>query len=91
MATFEGLLKLNFIEITHELQSDLQTMKGTAIRFIARDELLDRLNQLDGHPAISLTPDLNSETILLRDRIDGDKERIQWTERSDLWFKTVNP
>ena len=23
--------------------------------------------------------------------IEGDKERTQWTERSDLWFKTVNP
>ena len=23
--------------------------------------------------------------------IQGDKERTQWTERSDLWFKTVNP
>ena len=23
--------------------------------------------------------------------IEGDKKRIQWTERSDLWFKTVNP
>ena len=21
---------------------------------------------------------------------EGDKERTQWTERSDLWFKTVN-
>ena len=23
--------------------------------------------------------------------IEGDRERTQWTERSDLWFKTVNP
>ena len=23
--------------------------------------------------------------------IEGDKERTQQTERSDLWFKTVNP
>ena len=23
--------------------------------------------------------------------IEGEKERTQWTERSDLWFKTVNP
>ena len=23
--------------------------------------------------------------------IEGDKEHLQWTERSDLWFKTVNP
>ncbi len=22
--------------------------------------------------------------------IEGDKERTEWTERSDLWFKTVN-
>ena len=23
--------------------------------------------------------------------IEGDRERTQWTERSDFWFKTVNP
>ena len=23
--------------------------------------------------------------------IESDRERTQWTERSDLWFKTVNP
>ena len=23
--------------------------------------------------------------------IEGDKERTQWTKRSDLWFKAVNP
>ena len=42
MAAFEGLLNLNFIEITHEPEFNLQTKRGTATRFIARDELLDR-------------------------------------------------
>ena len=46
MAAFEGLLKLNFIEITHDSEFNLQTKRGTATSFIARDELLDRFSQL---------------------------------------------
>ena len=30
-------------------------------------------------------------SITFNEIIEGDKERTQWTERSDLWFKTVNP
>ena len=37
MAAFEGLLNLNFIKITHEPKFNLQTKRGTATRFIARD------------------------------------------------------
>ena len=87
MAAFEGLLNLNFIEITHEPEFNLQTKRGTATRFIARDELLDRFSQLDGHPAISLKPVVNSETILLRDRIDGRNVLVPYDEDKDteLW------
>ena len=82
MAAFEGLLTLNFIEITHEPEFNLQTKRGTDTRFIARDELLDRFNQLDRHPAISIAHDLDSETILLRNRIDGRKELIDYEDTS---------
>ena len=91
MAAFEGLLKLNFIEITHEPEFNLQTKRGTATRFIARDELLDRFNQLDGHPAIFLTPELDSETVLLRNRIDGRKELIDYedTSSTEKWRENL--
>ena len=44
------------------------------------EELVD--NEEDDSELKSLTFD---------EIIEGDKERTQWTERSDLWFKTVNP
>ena len=91
MAAFEGLLNLNFIEITHEPEFNLQTKRGTATRFIARDELLDRFSQLDGHPAISLTPDFDSETIILRNSIDGRKELIDYedTASTEKWRENL--
>ena len=91
MAAFEGLLNLNFIEITHEPEFNLQTKRGTATRFIARDELLDRFSQLDGHPAISITPYLDSETILLRNTIDGRKELIDYedTASTEKWRENL--
>ena len=31
------------------------------------------------------------ESLTADKRIEGDKESTKWTERSDLWFETVNP
>ena len=54
MAVFEGMVKLGFIEVTQEGYFDRQTQQGEITRFIARDELLERLQELDGHPAITI-------------------------------------
>ena len=35
--------------------------------------------------------DIEPKSITFDEIIEGNKERIEWTERSDLWFKTVNP
>ena len=35
--------------------------------------------------------DIELKSLTFDEIIEGDKERTQWTERSDLWFKTVNP
>ena len=34
--------------------------------------------------------DIELKSLTFDEIIEGDKERTQWTERSDLWFKTVN-
>ena len=34
--------------------------------------------------------DIELTSLTFDEIIEGDKERTQWTERSDLWFKTVN-
>ena len=35
--------------------------------------------------------DIELKSLTFDKILEGDKERTQWTERSDLWFKTVNP
>ena len=64
IAVFEGLLKIGFIEVTKEGYFDRVIYQGKTTRFVARDELLERLQELDEHPAISIKPDLDAETIL---------------------------
>jgi len=73
MAAFEGLLKLGFIEVTHEGYFDKESFEGEITRVVPRDELLERLLELEGHPAITVPNDLNKETILLRNTL-GDKK-----------------
>ena len=34
--------------------------------------------------------DIELTSLTFDEIIEGDKERTQWTERSDLWFKSVN-
>lgn len=73
MAAFEGLLSLGFIEVTKVGHFDRGSATGEVTRFVAKNELLERLIALDGHPAISVPPLDNIETIILRNRIDGKR------------------
>ena len=95
MAVFEGLLKIGFIEVTREGYFDRVIYQGKTTRFVARDELLERLQELDGHPAISIKPDLYAETIILRNKVDGKKvlqeyEDTPATERYRANLKKIN-
>jgi hypothetical protein len=95
IAVFKGLLKIGFIEVTQEGYYDRVTLQGGLTRFVARDELLERLLELDGHPAISIKPDLDAETIILRNKIDGKKvlqeyEDTPATERHRGNLKIIN-
>ena len=44
---------------------------------------------LQGHPAINLVPDLNAETMILRDAIEGRKVQIGYddTTVNTHWFR----
>ena len=95
VAVFKGLLRIGFIEVTQEGYYDRVTLQGGLTRFVARDELLERLLELDGHPAISIKPDLNAETIILRNKVDGKKvlqeyEDTPATERYRANLKIIN-
>ncbi|MDA9171436.1 hypothetical protein N9O69_05090 [Alphaproteobacteria bacterium] len=85
--TFEGLQKLDLIEVTKNGFYDHVKMEGNLTRYKATPKLNEMLNELDGHPLINLPPNLDSNTILLRQKIDGrrmlapydeDKDTEQW-------------
>ena len=95
IAVFDGLINIGFIEVTREGYFDRTIYQGKTTRFVARDELLERLQGLDGHPAISIKPDFNAETIILRDKVDGRKVLQEYddtpaTERHRANLKKIN-
>ena len=79
-AAFNGLIKLGLIEITKSNSLGQKEMIEDVTCFIATDELIDRFKSLRGHPAIILTPDLNKETIILGNTINGHKEAIDYKD-----------
>lgn len=95
MAAFDGLLVLGQIEVTHEGYFDRSTLQGALTKFAANDELLERLRDIDEYPAISIKPDLNNETIILRDVIDGQRTQVDYidTPKTDQYrnnLKIIN-
>ena len=62
---------------------------------MAQDELLEKLLELEGHPAISLKKDNNIESAVLRDTTDGrriliDYEDTRFTEEYRDKLNTIN-
>ena len=94
-AAFDGLLNARLIDVTKKGYYDRIRMEGSLTRFVPRDELFDRLHNLEGHPAITLKKSSDFEAILLRDRIDGHSELIEYddTAQSEKYrsnLQTIN-
>lgn len=79
-AAFEGLQSLGLIEITKEGYFDHVRLEGSLTRYVARDELQEKLQQLEGNPALSIKPDLDRETVVLRNTIDGHKKAVAYDD-----------
>lgn len=75
IAAYEGLLALRFIQETRKGYIDRESGEGQITRFIATDELLIRLNELEGHPAITGAKTKPDEIIILR-RVVGEKREL---------------
>ena len=93
MNAFDGLQLLNLIVVTKDGYYDRIKMQGGLTRYRAREELLEMLNAIPEHPAIHLKPNLDAETILLRNEIDGRKVLVDYEEdafteraRKNLWI-----
>ena len=94
-AAFEGLKSLGLIQITKEGHFDHVRLEGSLTRYVARDELQERLQQLEGNPALSIKPDLDRETVVLRNTIDGHKKAVAYddTPKTDEYrenLKTIH-
>ena len=80
MAAFDGLQLLNLIVVTKDGYYDRTKMQGGLTRYRAREELLEMLNEIPEHPAIHLKPNLDAETILLRQKIDNKNVLVPYDE-----------
>ena len=80
ISAFDGLLLLDFIEITHEGYFDRESLQGSLTKFVARNELLERLKEIDEYPAIFFGPNRAYETIILRDVVDGQRKEIDYED-----------
>ena len=60
MAAFNGLQLLNYIEVTKDGYFDREIFQGAVTNFIARDELRERLLEIDEHPALSIAQDITT-------------------------------
>ena len=81
---FEGLQKLDLIEVTINGFYDRIKMEGSFKRYKSTDELSEMFDQLDGHPSITLKPNLNINTILLRNIVDGKRTLVTYQEDKNI-------
>ena len=85
MQVFEGLQKLNLITVTKEGHYDRIKLERNLTRYKATHELSELLNQIEGHPAISLKPRLDMNTILLRDKVEGRRLLVSYEDDDDTY------
>ena len=80
VAAYEGLQELNLIKETKTGFLDREAFEGSITKFVATDELLQMLSELNQDPFKTLKPDLNAECIILRDEVDGRREQIDYLD-----------
>jgi hypothetical protein len=70
-AAFDTLIECRYIEVTTKGYFSRETGTGGLTRFAPTDRLLERFENLEGHPAFVVSPNLDMECIILRDKLDG--------------------
>ena len=68
---FQGLIDLDLIRITKDGYYDRNKMQGNLTRYKSTHRLTELLQNIKGHPAVLLKPNLDSQTIILRNKING--------------------
>jgi hypothetical protein len=80
VAAYDGLIKLGLVQETQRGYFNRETLEGSITRFVANDELLSIFSDIKEDPFKAIQPDLYSESIILRDKIDGKKQQIDYLD-----------
>ena len=80
VAAYNGLIKLGLIQETQRSYFNRETLEGSITRFVANDELLSIFSDIKEDPFKAIHPDLSSESIILRNKIDGKKQQIDYLD-----------
>ena len=80
---FDGLQKLDMIYVVQDGYYDRIKMEGSLTRYKATPRLSEMLQELEGHPAITLKPNIDIQTILLRHKVDGRRQIVPYEEDKD--------
>ncbi|MDA9310990.1 hypothetical protein N9Q35_02390 [Amylibacter sp.] len=94
-AAFDGMINCRMIEITTAGHFSKERGEGWLTKFISTDTLLEKFEGLEGHPAFQIKPNLNKETIILRNKVDGRKVNVPYEDirKTNLYrsnLKTIN-
>jgi hypothetical protein len=80
VAAYNGLLKLGLVQETQKGCFNRETLEGSITRFAANDELLSIFSDIKEDPFKAIQPELSSESIILRNKIDGKKQQIDYLD-----------
>ena len=80
VAAYDGLIELGMIQETQLGYFNRETLEGSITRFAANDELLSILSEIKEDPFKAIQPNIYSESIILQDKIDGQKKQIDYLD-----------
>ena len=80
VAAYEGLIKLGLVQEIQKGYFYRENLEGSITRFAANDELLSIFSDIKEDPFKAIQPDLSFESIILRDKIDGKKQQIDYLD-----------
>ena len=87
---FDGLQKLDMIYVVQDGYYDRIKMEGSLTRYKATHRLTEMFEELEGHPAITLKPNIDIQTILLRNKVNGRRQIVPYDEDKDTEQWRIN-
>ena len=79
-AAFEGMSDCRMIEVTTAGFFKREQGSGQLTRFIPTDKLLEKFENLEGHPAFQLKSDISGDIVILRDKINGIRQKVGYID-----------